>query len=551
MLRLDRPSLYLRVLSFIEGSSYISGHARIRSLIQKYLAISSTSQLKSYSSRIMDSRTTVASLPWWQSETNIAAIRDYALQRGLLVRASEDPKDDRCMQIAVTVLPTLFPEELFHLACDVQRDVNDLVHAVSQDHQFLVAVLGAAIKSDEFTRRLFQVYEQVRQDNRQTCNLGIHRSDYMVDCSPVSMDTDPGTDPSVSNQVCLRQIEVNTIASSFFGLTSRLKDFHEYVHSRYCHSDSLKLPENSCLESSVDAVACAWREYGKGSSCVLMVVHGAERNIFDQRALEFGLWKRHEILVIRKSLVQLSQEASLGPDRELLVSGSEVAVVYYRAGYSPMDYPRDEHWQARLLLERSRATNCPSAAYQLVGTKKMQQALAEPGVLERFVTSEAAVKRMRSTFAGLYTLELTPAGDAAMEMALRDPEKFVLKPQREGGGNNHYGEKVREVLQQVGHTPERTAFILMDRVHPPPQQGFILKAGQFTLEPLPLISELGIFGTYVRKGERVLLNTEGGHILRTKLVTVNEGSVAIGAAALDAPNLIPSRNFIETVSKNR
>ena len=43
-------------------------------------------------------------------------------------------------------------------------------------------------------------------------------------------------------------------------------------------------------------------------------------------------------------------------------------------------------------------------------------------------------ERIRSTFAGLYSLDRTPEGDRAVEMALRDPEKFVLKPQREGGG---------------------------------------------------------------------------------------------------------------------
>ena len=504
----------------------------------------------------MASRTTVSSLQWWQSETNLAAIRDYALQRGLLIRASKDPRDDRCLQSAVTVVPTLYPEELFHLACSVQKNVNELVHAVSRDRQFLTTALGNIVKSDDFIGRLFRIYEEVGQDNRQTCSLGIHRSDYMVDCSPVSMDTescDSSADSVLSEQVCLRQIEVNTIAASLSGLSSRMKDFHEYVYSRYCQTDSLKLPENTCLESCVDALACAWREYGKPESWVLVVEEQGERNIFDQRALEFGLWKRHRIPLIRRTLTQLAQEASLGPDGELFVSGSEVAVVYYRAGYSPVHYHGEGEWQARLLLERSRATNCPSIAYQLAGTKKVQQTLAEPGVLERFVPDREAARRLRSTFAGLYTLDLTPEGDAAMEMALKDPEKFVLKPQREGGGFNHYGEKVREVLRQVGHTPERASFILMDRVRPPSQQGLILRAGQFTLEPLPLIGELGIFGVYVRKGERVLLNSEGGYIVRTKPATSNEGGVATGAGGLDTPNLVPARDFVEKlkVSRNR
>ena len=66
-------------------------------------------------------------------------------------------------------------------------------------------------------------------------------------------------------------------------------------------------------------------------------------------------------------------------------------------------------------------------------------------------------KMIQSTFAGLYNLDKVftimlilftimffvyslicfwqnSEGDRAIEMALRDPEKFVLKPQREGGG---------------------------------------------------------------------------------------------------------------------
>jgi len=79
---------------------------------------------------------------WWKSAANFAAIRDYALQCGLLLRVSEDPNDDRCTPVSMTVLPSKFPEELFHLACAVQQDVNNLLDAVSRDHDFLETVLG-------------------------------------------------------------------------------------------------------------------------------------------------------------------------------------------------------------------------------------------------------------------------------------------------------------------------------------------------------------------------------------------------------------------------
>ena len=39
------------------------------------------------------------------------------------------------------------------------------------------------------------------------------------------------------------------------------------------------------------------------------------------------------------------------------------------------------------------------------------------------------------------------AGSVSVSRALEHPEKFVLKPQREGGGNNIYGEDIRPFLQ--------------------------------------------------------------------------------------------------------
>jgi glutathione synthase len=54
-------------------------------------------------------------------------------------------------------------------------------------------------------------------------------------------------------------------------------------------------------------------------------------------------------------------------------------------------------------------------------------------------------------------------------MAVERPQDFVLKPQREGGGNNLYGEEMVHALTTM--TPsELSAFILMDRIRPPEQR---------------------------------------------------------------------------------
>ncbi|KAJ1124784.1 hypothetical protein NDU88_003233, partial [Pleurodeles waltl] len=63
-------------------------------------------------------------------------------------------------------------------------------------------------------------------------------------------------------------------------------------------------------------------------------------------------------------------------------------------------------WEARLLMERSRAVKCPDIATQLTGTKKVQQELSRIGALERFLSSSPqAIARIRCTFAGLYSLD--------------------------------------------------------------------------------------------------------------------------------------------------
>ncbi|XP_031566887.1 glutathione synthetase-like [Actinia tenebrosa] len=138
--------------------------------------------------------------------------------------------------------------------------------------------------------------------------------------------------------------------------------------------------------------------------------------------------------MIKRSLLELHERAKPDDNKKLIIDGCEVAVVYYRSGYTPNDYPTEDVWATRLLVERSLAIKCPTAALHLLTTKKMQQVLAKPGVLERFISDEGSLQRIRKTFTGLYTLDEGIEGDQNVEMALQDPRKYVLKPQREGGG---------------------------------------------------------------------------------------------------------------------
>lgn len=51
-------------------------------------------------------------------------------------------------------------------------------------------------------------------------------------------------------------------------------------------------------------------------------------------------------------------------------------MAYFRCGYTPADYPGEAEWAAREAIERSAAVKCPSVAYHLAGTKRVQQVSA-------------------------------------------------------------------------------------------------------------------------------------------------------------------------------
>ena len=57
-----------------------------------------------------------------------------------------------------------------------------------------------------------------------------------------------------------------------------------------------------------------------------------------------------------------------------------------------------------------------------------------------------------------------PKTQEVLKQADARPQDFVLKPQREGGGNNLYGEALQE---RIGDPRGLAAYILMQRIRPP------------------------------------------------------------------------------------
>ena len=77
--------------------------------------------------------------------------------------------------------------------------------------------LAGVIKTDEFTRRIWDIYERCgAQEGRHRMELGVLRSDYMLD--------EPSGLPL--------QVEVNTVSTSFMALSTRVGEMHRHTISR-------------------------------------------------------------------------------------------------------------------------------------------------------------------------------------------------------------------------------------------------------------------------------------------------------------------------------
>lgn len=191
------------------------------------------------------------------------------------------------------------------------------------------------------------------------------------------------------------------------------------------------------------------------------------------------------------------------------------------------------------MIERSLAIKCPSIDYQIVGMKKVQQVLTDDNELARFVPNEEDRSLMTSLFAKIYGFD-TELDSEILAHVRNNPEDFILKPQREGGGNNFYGQDVINLLQGYEQDEEvqkrMKGFILMERIKPIPVKNLLARAGQ--VQEIDTISELGIFGVFLGTSSGVLLNEIGGHLLRTKQASANEGGVASGYATVDTPYLV-------------
>ncbi len=442
----------------------------------------------------------------------LAEAVDYALADGLLKYTA----DNRLHHAPFALTPCPIPAAAAAALEALTAPFNALAWAVSRAGAFLQETLGAAAAVDPYTAFLLDLARGAPR--RQPLELLVTRSDYFL-----AAGAQPGAP-------LIRQVELNTISASYPALAARTQRLHRRLW--FDQPEAARLIANDPVTAVAQAMAETVTRYGQPGAALAMVVEPGETNVFDQRLLELELRERG-VETLRLTLEEIGDTGTLR-EGHLTVGGRTIALVYYRAGYAPEHVASDSARAGMRRIAQSSAVAVPTPAIHLAGTKKVQQVLANPATLRRFV-DEPTARQLEATFAALHATEDPVPGPAgprpAWQVALDAPERWVLKPQREGGGNNLFDRALVEAL--AGSAPhQRQAYVLMERIVPISHPAWLVREGQ--AGHAVCVSEIGRFGTLLAEGPRLLHNRDVGYLVRTRPAHLQEGGVSAGFGFLDS-----------------
>ena len=499
-------------------------------------------------------------------------VKDYQLTHGSVLKLvqTDSDKGPFARPIGVAMFPTKFPRAQFEQALRIQHLYNELYVRVAEDRWWLRRVLKGLIENDKLTETLWRIHVQIdRHGYNQTMSLGIFRSDYMLDATR-------GTeDPFFDSASELKQVELNTFSCAGGVHGSIATGMHRYLAASGHYSSeahqirATDIQINNTQQGIIDALALGHDTYDNSYTdirhplAVLMVVQPRNVNIADERPIEYGLYSRDPMIPCLRCVWDEDMYGRLRldyPKDKLLYTPHpkqrsqqtyEISVVYMRAGYDAREYDLIISGESvRRCIEESRAIKCPSLLSHLSTYKIVQQALSEPGALERFLPPDSAAL-LRPTFAKMYVLDrYTGDGAYAISLALNPDtaEQFVLKPSLEGGGHNIYGRAIPDFLQSIDEClwPD---YVLMARIEPQEGVRNILLSPQGVYRG-EVVSELGVFGAVLwrvnkenkkKKGKGVeIMENRGatGWSFKTKARHVEEMSVIKGYGCFDSPLLV-------------
>lgn len=416
-------------------------------------------------------------------------------------------------------------DELSRLQLDI---IDILIYKISHDDSFLVQLLEPLSQTDQFISRLLAIHKKSLHSRVATTKpfLAVIRSDYFLDqvsggWKQIEINTMSVAGGSFVDGIDTLFRNANSELSGFVAETRNetlkanraqiIIDGIQDVHNLYLrkhHSSVVERkatgwtldelvfentgdPDRGCFSAPLeeeDANNNAVGLLGDQSvvdmalPAVLVIVKNyCEPFYKDQRNIINGLAARNiPVLVSTLADISVSQYKRSVLDKLVIrardgTSTFQISTVYFRGGYDPKDYVNVECWNFVECAELSAAVLCPNVGLHLAGTKRVQCALSEQmgqQFMDRHFPNNPSRDLLFSTFAKQFELN-----ESNVDQVLKDPFSYVVKPQREGGTNNLFGNDIVSFLSKLENKCELKRYIAMELIQSATWPDFPVRSG--------------------------------------------------------------------------
>uniref|UniRef100_A0A183BLB4 Glutathione synthetase n=1 Tax=Globodera pallida TaxID=36090 RepID=A0A183BLB4_GLOPA len=487
---------------------------------------------------------------------------EWAQKIGLLIRKQSYPGYGTGVA-PFTLFPSPFPRKFYEQAVNVQTALNLLYFRIMRDYPFLKEIYQKLIKFDQTLSTALKIMEEIHSEGiKQPLTVLFQRADYMLCESNYEGNENPSYE--------LKQVEVNGSAIGGLGFATKTSKLHQQILSEM-GLDLSNSVENNTRTMAVEAIYQAWQKFGDPKAIIILIFDERYAFFFYERSnLYFELKNKFEgqTEIVALNLNQCAKLLKLDPhDFTLRYDDKIVAVVFNQETMISADTKKME---ARRTIERSTAIKAPSLAAALAHTKKVQQVLAKPGMVERFFPNpeEAPlIDAIRNTYVNFWTVEEDNNEYTQIIQAVKkNPHNFVLKKTEYALNNQnlnpiYFGE---EIVKSIANFTPPEPYILMEKLQSTIVKNHIVKTMFDTKQNVPTIfdivvktifdkkknvppsiledvtPELGIFGTLLGNivDGQVLHNAQMGSKIKTKLASENEGGLDRGQSAYDSAYLV-------------
>ncbi|EZG78535.1 glutathione synthase [Gregarina niphandrodes] len=518
----------------------------------------------------------------------IALIRQFLITKQLL-------RSDNHSQLSlapITTLPTRFPKRLFLDGESATPIFHKLIDSMTTDIEGLLKMYSKIRDDDEFVNAFCCIVEKVYLSGKKSVSNCIRayvtRNDFLLDQSSgelkmaqveINLSSVVGPHSMEELTELHKMLVIPEYRSKLPGnkprtlLIDNLRTLDDVYKARFGDGQrqcilwvlgkfEANFPEIlhcvSCLRDVVRASELG-RDGERSDSSGRVETEGGGENISSRTTVETAAVEGNNTRVfvvawddLANALSNLkfeNQRFYFNP--ALFVYNEEdylfeVSTVYFRTGYRPDHYHTQNHWLLREFIEASECAVIPSAVSQLVGLKKAQQVWSskqtfvgaenERPALERYLPNKQQRDHITNMFVDQVDVsDEDPHTLRIIQDALKNPQHYVLKPQREGGGNNIYGDQIPLALPPLLEN-KTASHILMTKIDSPETLTEIYVDDVLSIKSC--VSEIGFYGVGIWNGNKQVVNENIGYLLRTKKADSDEGGISIKAAVFDSVMLV-------------